>query len=513
MLPKPAPKNRYAHNTVLLRDGRSLLVFAGHGGRTRYYKDVHLLDTSTNVWYAPVVTGTIPTKRSGHSLASVGDLCFAYGGFNGKEILSDLWCLDVRTFAWAQVRLAGGSLPPLVGHSCTTLTGSNEMVIFGGSSASSRLSAALYVVSADTLSVGIVPVAQAPAPRFWHACELLGDRLLCFGGSGIKAVAYNDLVSINIGLLRRDPASSAALRASAGTATGDGAGGAGGPVFGSRPPLPAPEVGQSTKPEGKMSMMQRFRNFGAKTITPPASVGSNGSGERSAGGSTSSQGTAHLAVATTSATQTTAAEDAEADKDVGALLAEAVAAHSLSPTGSMAVASSSTPTATTDAGLLAARGMNKTGTIVDVFDGTGSAFSDGGDTGTTSEITTPLYIPGAGLVRAGASVSVSGDSTPKIGDTRYPQVHGGFGGVPLAVSVAPSTTSLSQHDSGLGGAGSTSLEERKNILESGLWAALAMVNDIDTDHMGSIVVKERLETLRRHLQWLLPQSAASGARE
>eukprot|EP00500_Bicosoecida_sp_ms1_P011616 CAMPEP_0203822116 /NCGR_PEP_ID=MMETSP0115-20131106/45283_1 /ASSEMBLY_ACC=CAM_ASM_000227 /TAXON_ID=33651 /ORGANISM="Bicosoecid sp, Strain ms1" /LENGTH=338 /DNA_ID=CAMNT_0050731147 /DNA_START=76 /DNA_END=1088 /DNA_ORIENTATION=- len=217
-LPKPAPKNRYAHSTVLLGDGHTLLTFAGHGGRTRYYKDVHLLDTTTNRWYTPVVTGAVPTKRSGHTLARVGDYCFVHGGFNGKEILADISCLDLRTFAWSGVRLAGGTLPPLVGHSCTTVTGTSDMLIFGGSSASSRLSPALYVVAADTLSVAVVHVKRAPAPRFWHACELLGDRLVCFGGSGTKCAAYNDLVNINIGVIRRSRPRSA----------GGGAGGGGG---------------------------------------------------------------------------------------------------------------------------------------------------------------------------------------------------------------------------------------------------------------------------------------------
>jgi hypothetical protein len=123
----PTPKSRYAHGAAHLQDAGLLLVFGGHGGRSRYFNDICLLklesprgltpataatlaalkrygpksgmlvalttwavppaaktdeeETGVHTWLMPTtVTGEPPTPRSGFTLTTVGSSAYVIGG-------------------------------------------------------------------------------------------------------------------------------------------------------------------------------------------------------------------------------------------------------------------------------------------------------------------------------------------------------------------------------------------------------------------------------------------------
>lgn len=56
-----------------------IVVFGGHGGRTRYYRDVHLYDLEAKKWSKPSTVGAGPSKRSGHAMTRIGRQYVGFG--------------------------------------------------------------------------------------------------------------------------------------------------------------------------------------------------------------------------------------------------------------------------------------------------------------------------------------------------------------------------------------------------------------------------------------------------
>lgn len=120
------------------------------------------------IWLTPHITGTAPSKRSGHTATLCGNRLFIIGGYNGKDILNDLGILHLSTWSWSSPLVTGSGLPPLVGHCADSIPGSNQIVIFGGSVSATELSCSIYVLDTDILASTALHQARAPEARFWH---------------------------------------------------------------------------------------------------------------------------------------------------------------------------------------------------------------------------------------------------------------------------------------------------------------------------------------------------------
>lgn len=62
-----APKSRYKHTALWLPQIRSLLVFGGHGGRSRYFNDLHLLCFGSSSRSEPLESSTGSTAPASPS--------------------------------------------------------------------------------------------------------------------------------------------------------------------------------------------------------------------------------------------------------------------------------------------------------------------------------------------------------------------------------------------------------------------------------------------------------------
>ncbi|KAA0166372.1 hypothetical protein FNF28_03141 [Cafeteria roenbergensis] len=259
------PKNRYTHTAVTRYLDKQVLVYGGHGGRTRYFSDVGVLQLPGSkaaeervthtlagggfilptacssataalpagegesvggsddgaVWLPVRCSGSAPPRRSGHASAVVGEHLVVSGGYNGKAVLSDLWLLHMPTLRWDECKLQAGALPPLTGHSLVAVPHSPLLVVFGGSTSRSRLSLAAYLLDVDARAASAVTPRLSPSARFWHRSVHVdgpGDRgsMLMLGGVGASGTALGDLFTLDLDTLTRS-ALAAALRAAGGS--------------------------------------------------------------------------------------------------------------------------------------------------------------------------------------------------------------------------------------------------------------------------------------------------------
>lgn len=204
-------------------------------------------------WIAPPISGQRPKARYEHGAAVVQDKMYIYGGNHNGRYLSDIYILDLRSWAWSKIQAkavaespessslalltpcAGHSLIPwenkllsIAGHTkdpseniqvkvfdlqtCSwstlktygkppvsrggqsvTLVGTS-LVIFGGEDAKRSLLNDLHILDLETLTWDEVDaVGVPPSPRSDHAAAVHAERYLLIFGGGSHATCFNDL--------------------------------------------------------------------------------------------------------------------------------------------------------------------------------------------------------------------------------------------------------------------------------------------------------------------------------
>ena len=90
-----SPPHRYRHTSVVFND--SIFVFGGVDKQHCRYNDLQRLDIRSNVWSQVATTGYVPSSRTFHRAAVVGNLMYLLGGYDGAERLHDLYSVHVGT--------------------------------------------------------------------------------------------------------------------------------------------------------------------------------------------------------------------------------------------------------------------------------------------------------------------------------------------------------------------------------------------------------------------------------
>ena len=72
----------------------------------------------------------MPAGRSYHSLTSIGNKLYMFGGHDGKQTLDELWAFDVDKEKWAYIEIYGIKPAHRLGHAATS-HGTN-LLIWGG---------------------------------------------------------------------------------------------------------------------------------------------------------------------------------------------------------------------------------------------------------------------------------------------------------------------------------------------------------------------------------------------
>jgi N-acetylneuraminic acid mutarotase len=85
-------------------------------------------------WSIPTIAGESPSARRAHSTFVWNDKLYVFGGGDGTHALSDLFALDLldqNNLRWNNLN-AGGHVPVPRGYHTANLVG-DKLVVFGGS--------------------------------------------------------------------------------------------------------------------------------------------------------------------------------------------------------------------------------------------------------------------------------------------------------------------------------------------------------------------------------------------
>lgn len=156
--------------------GKKLVIFGGGDGPT-YYNDVYIFDTTTNRYTKPAITGEQPSKRRAHTACFYRNGIYIFGGGDGERALDDVWRLDVSDFNklfWKCV------CPP------STSTGSAVSRVPVNTSTTSlpaKIRKNGPMASNSPIIDGSAPQQQRPTARGYHTANMVGSKLIVYGGS------------------------------------------------------------------------------------------------------------------------------------------------------------------------------------------------------------------------------------------------------------------------------------------------------------------------------------------
>ncbi|RAL42474.1 hypothetical protein DM860_016761 [Cuscuta australis] len=171
----PAP--RVDHAAAVYAD-RNLLIF---GGSTNdgFCNDLHVFNLDSWEWSTPKVHGEIPTPRSGHAGATIGDIWYIVGGSSANSGPNTI-VLNMSTYEWSVVT-TGSTGHDFVGIEGLSLVvssyeGEHVLVSFGGANLCSSSEVNVLKPSHESISKITEKVDSsvddAAAPENFHAKEL-----------------------------------------------------------------------------------------------------------------------------------------------------------------------------------------------------------------------------------------------------------------------------------------------------------------------------------------------------
>lgn len=194
----PSPRDSHTCTTV----GHRLFVFGGTDGSSPL-KDLHILDTDSNNWSSPTTRGEGPAAREGHSAALIGHRLFVFGGCGRspddqeETYFNDLYVLDTSTLIWIKAATRGPAPAPRDSHTCSSYK--NNFIVLGGEDSSNSYLSDIYILNADTLQWSeLRTTGQKLIPRAGHTTVALGKYLFVFGGFTDDRKLFDDLHVLNV---------------------------------------------------------------------------------------------------------------------------------------------------------------------------------------------------------------------------------------------------------------------------------------------------------------------------
>lgn len=133
---------------------------------------------------------TPPSPRSGHSLSAIGNKLYLFGGqwfesLHQRHLFNDLYCFDTDTQTWSEILPSSpGAFVPAARQRHAAQVIDNKLIIFGGSGLSSELcDTAIYEPSTNTWHACEEAYGYIPTNRALTGSAVFGKKLILFGGS------------------------------------------------------------------------------------------------------------------------------------------------------------------------------------------------------------------------------------------------------------------------------------------------------------------------------------------
>jgi hypothetical protein len=187
------------------------MVFGGWnytGNTAQYFNDLWSFDTTQlyyggwgflPYWISITPASTLPAARNGHTAVSASGGLWIFGGFShnvakgpwvsctnpGDDCVyyNDLWKYDNKVNTWTQIYPGGPTPSGRWGHSADVI--GNRMLVFGGNTAGVVPVNEVWSLDFSTTTWQLLKVAvNAPSPRYAHVSGIIGSHLYIYGGSG-----------------------------------------------------------------------------------------------------------------------------------------------------------------------------------------------------------------------------------------------------------------------------------------------------------------------------------------
>lgn len=193
------PRPRHGH--ALAVAGNIAFVFGGCSISSNlekdplYLNDFHMITITSNdlTWEPIPQTGKIPTPREGHDMFMVKRKIYLFGGCcdkSAEQCLPGMYSFDLVTLTWEKLK-TNGAAPQTLSHSVATV---GENVFVYGGIHHGRAVDDLHMF--NTVSETWVPVKTSgslPEARLGHAFATVGHQIYMFGGSSMDGMFYSDV--------------------------------------------------------------------------------------------------------------------------------------------------------------------------------------------------------------------------------------------------------------------------------------------------------------------------------
>ena len=129
----------------LCRYQKKLILFGGTCG-SYFYNHLFEFNIETGVWTRLQATGKAPKPRYKHQAVILGDSMYVLGGgqYTPDDGPMDIYRLDLINLCWHQESLGASSQQARIAHTCVVDEINNQILIFGGRSASEAKLQDLY---------------------------------------------------------------------------------------------------------------------------------------------------------------------------------------------------------------------------------------------------------------------------------------------------------------------------------------------------------------------------------
>mmetsp|Transcript_110192 Transcript_110192/g.235255 ORF Transcript_110192/g.235255 Transcript_110192/m.235255 type:complete len:782 (+) Transcript_110192:69-2414(+) len=170
------------------------------GGYTKkdgeYFNDVYKYDIGTSQWGTVHTLGEAPQKRTDHSMVLFRDSLLVFGGFDGHNRFNDLRELNLREKRWSKVNAVRNPVPrSIFGH--TAVVYGHSMYIFGGWDGHDIVQELFEYNISSNMWMQIQPRGTAPRARYRHTAVVCADAMFIFGGVDKTQYRFPDLHEYN----------------------------------------------------------------------------------------------------------------------------------------------------------------------------------------------------------------------------------------------------------------------------------------------------------------------------
>ncbi len=201
-----APSPRSEQSAIYDPVGDRVVVFGGRISATEEVNEVWALSlVGEPAWTMLSPVGTPPNARYGHTAIydPLRDRMVVFGGYDGVNTYQDAWSLSLSgTLAWTALAPEGASPQPRFYHTAIYDSVQDRMVVFGGFNYSSGYfqDAWALPLSAATGWATLTPNGVAPSARALHSAvfDMVGDRMLVFGGETLNSIVLNDVWALSL---------------------------------------------------------------------------------------------------------------------------------------------------------------------------------------------------------------------------------------------------------------------------------------------------------------------------